>query len=115
MNITFSGFFHVAVIILFGLVTLGLAVSYAVRPVDKKLRVLRSMSWATLFSILAATVAGIGGIALHASLVEGEGGQPDIISGIMTGLAEAMVPPVLGFVVLSLTWMLASVGMRRQS
>jgi len=115
MDVTFSGFFHVAVILLFSVITLGLAISFAIRPADKKLRILRPMSWATLFSILAAIAAGIGATALHASMAEGAGGRQDIANQIMSGLAEAMVPPVFGFVVLALSWMLASVGMRRQS
>jgi len=114
MDVTFSGSFHVAVTLLFSVITLGLAISFAVRPADKKLQILRPMSWATLFSILAAIAAGFGATALHASPAQG-GRQTDIANQIMRGLAEAMVPPVLGFVLLALSWMLVSVGLRRQN
>ena len=114
MGITFSGFFHVAVTLLFSVITLGLAISFASGPTEKKLRILTRMSWATLFSILAAVAAGIGAMALHASLAEGGGGPNDLARQIMGGLEEAMVVPVFGFVVLALAWLLAAVGLRRQ-
>ena len=115
MDITFSGFFHVIVTLLFGAITLGLAVSFAVRPAENKRRILTPMSWATALSILASMAAGVGSTSLHASLVKETLEQKDIATLILAGLAEAMVPPVLGFVLLALTWMLVSVGLRRQN
>ena len=115
MDFTFSGLVHVTVIVLFSVVTLWLSVSFAVRPADKKIRIIRTMSWATLFSILAGIAAGIGATALNVSLTEGAGEHKDLALLITSGLAEAMVPPVFGFAVLALSWMLASVGLRRQS
>jgi hypothetical protein len=114
MDVTFSGYFHIAVTLLFSIITLSLALSFAVRPTDKKLEILRPMSWATLFSILAAIAGGIGATTLHASLAQ-SGGQTDVFNQVMRGLAEAMVPAVFGFALLALGWMLVSVGLRRQS
>jgi hypothetical protein len=114
MESTFSGIFHVLVLLLLSLVTLGLAVSYAVRPAAKKLGILKSMTFATLFSIVAAVAAGVGGTALHCAQLEPPGNAQELDSIFMRGLAEAMVPPVFGSVVLALTWLMASVGLRRE-
>ena len=113
MDMTFSAFFHIAVTLLLSIITLSLAVSFAARPTDKKLEILKPMSWATLFSILAAIAGGLGAAALHASKAE-SGGKTELLSQVMRGLAEAMVPAVFGFVVLALSWMVVSVGLRRK-
>jgi hypothetical protein len=115
MGFTFSGFVHVTVIFLFCAATLGLAISFAVRPTEKKLGILRPISLATLFSILAGIAAGIGATALHASLLATTSSQSEIPNRILSGLAEAMVPPVFGFAVLAVSWLLAAVGLRRQN
>jgi hypothetical protein len=114
MDITFSGSFHVAVTLLFGAITLGLAVSFAVRPAERKLRILTPMSWATASSIPAAVASGVGATTLNASLVDGAGDPRERTARIMAGPAEALVVPVLGFVLLALSWMLMSLGLRRQ-
>jgi hypothetical protein len=77
-------------------------------------KIFKPMSWATLFSILAAVAGGLGATALHGSLAQ-SGGEFDIVSPMMRGLAEAMVPAVFGFALLALGWMLVSVGLRRKS
>ncbi len=115
MSAAFSAFFHIVVSILLCLITLGIAISFAVRPTDRKLQILRPMTWATLFSILAACGGGLGITTLHASMEDAAGGQRDIFRLIMNGVAEALVPAVYGFVVLSLSWLLVSVGLRRQN
>ena len=112
MDVTFSAYFHVAVTLLFSLITLSLAISFVIRPAEKKLLILKPMSKATLYSIMAAVAGGVGAAALNASAAPIPG-QPELISRVVVGLAESMVPAVLGYALLSLSWMLVSVGLRR--
>jgi hypothetical protein len=114
MEFTFSGIFHVLVLLVLSLVTLGLAVAFAFRPAAKKLGILKALTWATLFSVLAAVAAGVGATALHCAQVEQPVSERDLNTVFMSGMAETMVPPVFGFVVLALSWLMASVGLRRE-
>jgi hypothetical protein len=113
LSMVFSAFFHVAVIFLFSLVTLGIGISYAITPGERKLGMLRPMSVATLFSILSGVCAGLGASFLAVSESTNVIGSQES-AHLFAGLAEASVPAVFGFTVLAVSWLLAAVGMRRQ-
>jgi hypothetical protein len=111
IDLLLNGFVHVSVILLLSLSTLVQAVSFAVRPGERKLGVLRPLSLATTFSVLSATCAGIGAsLKFAADLPAGE----SVVSVLVAGLAESMVPGVFAFAVLAISWALAAVGFTRQ-
>ena len=113
ISMLFSAFFHVGIILLFSLVTLGISISYAVAPGERKLGMVRPMSAATLFSILSAICAGLGACFLSAS-DNANAVSSELSARLFAGLAEAMVPAIFGFTVLAVCWLLVSVGLRRQ-
>ncbi len=113
MGILLSGALHAAVILLLGLTTLGVAIAFAISPAERKLAVLRPLSLATVFAVVSTTYAGLGATLVHVA----EGGKvpPDqLFSSLVAGLAEATVPGIVAFAVLSLAWVMVAVGMRRQ-
>jgi hypothetical protein len=113
MSILLSGFLHAAVILLLSLATLGVAVAFAVRPAERKLAVLRPLSLATVFAVVSTTYAGLGATLVH--VAEGGTVPPDkLVASLVEGLAEATVPGIFAFAVLSLAWVMVAVGMRRQ-
>lgn len=113
VSVVFNAFFHVGIILIFSLVTLGISISYAVAPGERKLSMLRPMSVATLFSVLSGMCAGLG--ASFLAVAEGtNAGAPQVMGHLFAGLAEASIPAIFGFTVLSICWLLAAVGMRRQ-
>ena len=112
MSLLFNGFVHLALILIIALITLGTAISFAVRPGERKLAILRTLSAATTFFVAGNAFAGIGATMLHAADSNTAAGE---LARIMTaGLAEATVPGILGFTFLGLSWLLAAVGLRRQ-
>ena len=108
-----AGGFSMWFILALGFVTLGVAGSFAWRPGERKLGILRPLSVATVFAVLAGVFSDIGATMKHVSSVEEFARSPDLHLIVMTGLGESMAPAILGFSMLSVAWILAAAGLRR--
>lgn len=106
------GFYFLGFTVIVGLLSLGTAASFALRPGERKLAVLRPFSVATVFSAASSLCAGLG-LALKSAANAHPNGTPAELQ-MAAGFAEAMVPPVIGFALLAVAWLLAGVGLRRQ-
>jgi hypothetical protein len=110
-----EGGFSMWLILVLGLIALGLAASFAIRPAERKLNMLRPLSLATIFSILSAIAADIGAVMKNVPRLPEFASSPDLRVALYTqGLGESMIPAIFGFTLLSLAWLLAAVGFRRQ-
>ncbi len=108
------GFAFLGFTLLVGLASLILAVSLALDPGERKLAVLRPLSVSTVFASVSAICAGLG--ACFKSVADGleQAGAPATTVLLLAGLAEALVPAMLGLAMLAVAWLLAAVGLRRQ-
>ena len=102
-------------ILVFGVLSLGSAFLFAVRPQRPLRGFIESMCRATLFGTFAATAAAIGATLYAASTVweQPDGGSTQAAHMIVQGLAESTSPAILGFSFLALAQMLSAVGRRR--
>ena len=65
--------------------------------------------------LLGAIAADIGAVMKRVPQLPEFASSPDLRVALYTsGIGESMVPAILGFTVLSLVWLLAAVGFRRQ-
>jgi len=110
-----GGVIPMSFILVFGLLALGAAFYFAVRPQKESLGFISSMSRATLFGTLAATAADVGTtLNVVSQLWEGPNGAPvNAAHVLIEGFAESTSPCILGFTVLALVSMLTAVGRRR--
>ncbi len=88
------------------------AALFARRPEPRRLPVLRALTWATVFSVLAGLGANFTATLSRAGAEE-ETARGSGMSMVLTGGAEALTPAVLGFTLLALAWMFVAIGMRR--
>ncbi len=100
-------------ILLFGLLSLLAAGAFAVRPDPRRVETVRSLSYATVFSIAAGIVADLATVGSKVPAHLEWSVSPKIHLIVMQGIAESLTPGVLGFSLLSLTWMLMAIGHRR--
>ena len=102
-------------ILVFGLLTLGAAFYFAVRPHRRSLGFIQSMGHATLFGTLAATAAGLGATLYAANHLwdQPDGGPLQAAHALLEGFAESTSGGILGFSFLALASMLTAVGRRR--
>ncbi len=109
-----EGGYSMWLILVLGLLCLGLAASFAFRPAERKLNILRPLSLATVFSILGAIAADLGVVMKRVPQLPEFTSNPDLRVVLYTsGIGESMVPAILGFTILSVAWLLAAVGYRR--
>ena len=91
--------------------TFGLAVSYALRPTERKLLLMRPISLSAIFAAVSALLSG--GVQILAGIAatpEGQLHRPSLYRGI----AEALMLGFVCFGFLAAAWLLAAVGMLRR-
>ncbi len=110
-------FFFFAVIV--GLVTLAMAIRFAFRPSEKALSVIRPLCAATAFSSLAAFFLGVAnglfGLSRALERAADAAASAQVWRTFLAGLAESPAALILGFAILSVSWLLVAVGLRRQA
>src|SRR5688500_11360531 len=97
-------------VLIFGLGALAAAVVFVARSDLRKLALVRALSLATVFAIASGLCSNVAAVFTFAS---SRGEDPDLHIIILAGLAEAVTPGILGFTMLSLSWLLVAVGTRR--
>ena len=111
------GGFPIWFVLGFGFISLACAALFARRPERRQLRLTVGMSLATLFSILNGIVADLATVGHNINVgwqkYIADGGPAMIARIAGQGIAESLSPGIIGFTLLSLTWLVASVGLRR--
>jgi hypothetical protein len=101
------------VILVAGVGVFGTAVSYAIRPSERKLMLMRPLSLAAIFAAICSSSVGTA-TALKFAGVAAEAG-PKAYPVLLMGLSESLIPPFVAFAFLAVAWLLVAVGMRRQA
>lgn len=96
-----------------GLIALMAAVAFAVRPDERRVAAIRDLSWATLFSTAAAIVSGFAAVGYKVPANPDWANNPKIHLIVMEGISESLSGGILGFALLTLTWLVVAVGHRR--
>ncbi len=101
------------------LATLAAAVGFALRPTEHRLTVLRPMCAAATFATVASFCLGMTNALTALSLFLGH--ATDAVTmfpmwpRVVRGIAEALMGLVLGSTLLTISWLLVAVGLRRQA
>lgn len=98
-------------VLVFSILALVGAGLFAWRPDVRKLRYLCGITVGAVFSSLCGVLSGFAATLHYVS--DPQNGGSDWYRFLMTGLAESMGPPILGFGMLATAWLIASVGLRR--
>jgi hypothetical protein len=111
------GGFPIWFVLAFGFLALFGAGLYARTPNRRRLGLVIGMSIATLFSIFNGIVADLATVGHSINVGWDEyikEGGPSVIARVASqGIAESLTPGIIGFTLLSLTWLVASLGLRR--
>ena len=111
------------VIVLFvaivGLAALWTAARFAIRPTEQGLAVLRPLSASTAFGGLCALVLGVATALVNVIDKLEAAADPGATAAawrhFLAGLAEATAPLGVALALLTVVWLLAAVGLRRQA
>ena len=105
-----AGGWSMWIVLLFGLGSLAAAVLFLVKRDLGKLALVRALSLATVFAIASGLCANVAAVMTFAPEHAPEG---ELVKAVMHGLAESLAPGILGFTMLSISWLLVAVGTRR--
>jgi hypothetical protein len=95
-------------IFVLGAVTLGVSVSFLINPSERKLGLIKPLSNATTFATILGFVSGLA-VTFHFLSQSGEK-MPGLVAG---GVSESLIPAVIGFALLAISWCAVSMGMRK--
>jgi hypothetical protein len=100
-------------ILLLGLFTVGVSVSFMAKPTEVKLAFIRPLSVATTYASIVGVVCGLALTLTRISWeLEGSAGAMNK-SMLLGGISEALVPSIIGFALLTVAWIAVSFGMRK--
>jgi hypothetical protein len=94
-----------------GLLSIAAAAGFVWRPAPRKVAAIRALSLATLGMIGAAICTAVAAVGHNVPARFAD--HPQIHLVLLQGLAESMSAGILGFGLVSITWMLTAVGHRR--
>jgi hypothetical protein len=97
--------------LILGLVPLGMAILYAIRPTERHLGLMRPLSLVGLFAAIAGTVLGFINVL---RVVWTRELTAEAYRAMAVGAAESLVPVFVGFASLTVAWLLVAIGMGRQ-
>lgn len=101
------------IVTLFGGLALVVAARFAWRAGPGGLRGIVALTAATVFAILSAVSANVAMVLWRVSQHPEWSQSPERTLIVMTGLAEALTPAILGFTALGVVWFLVGIGYRR--
>ena len=104
-QVSLAGLFSLAVSVL----PLGFGFAYAIRPTEQKLALMRPISLAAIFAGLSGSLLGF----INVLRMIWMSTQPVEFRVLSVGIAESLVPMSLAFGSLTIAWLCAAVGLRR--
>jgi hypothetical protein len=104
-----AGGFNMWVLAVLGIAILVFAAKFARNADAQRLSLIRALTWALVFSSINGFVAGLAVTAKH--VIEWEPADP--LPYLLGGFSESCANLLLGGGLLSITWTLVAVGVRR--
>jgi hypothetical protein len=105
------GGYNMWVLVAIGVPMLITGVKFARNADPQRLSLIRALTWALGFSIVAGVAAGLMGTAR--SVVRDGEQLKEPLRFLLQGFAETMTNAILGGSIASVTWILVAVGVRR--
>lgn len=109
-----EGGFPMFFLLAFGLSALVLATRYALVPGRARLRLTVGLSLATGFTTLTGAATAFSAVGHQAPAYVARHPGTTLPEVVLLGLGESMAPVILGFTMLSLVALIASVGLYRE-
>lgn len=113
LNFIRAGGVGMILVLLLSVPCLLAAGAFVRAPDPRRLQMVRALSTALVFSVLTAVCSNLAAVMSKVPEHPEWSKSPDMPLIVMTGLAEALTPTLVGFAVLTVTWLLMAVGYRR--
>ena len=101
------------VILVLGLVSVGVSVSFLLKPTEVKLGFIRPLSIATTYASIVGFVTGLAMAFTRIAWELQDGKGAGKTAQFLGGISEALIPAIIGFSLLTIAWVAVSLGMRK--
>jgi len=101
------------VIVVLGLFTVAVSISFLLKPTEVKLGFFRPLSVATTYASIVGVVSGLAITLTRISWELKPGAGLGNTAMFLGGISEALVPAIIGFSLLTVAWIAVSLGMRK--
>lgn len=101
------------VIIVLGLFTVGVSLSFLLKPTEVKLGFIRPLSIATTYASVAGLVTGLATTLARISWALQDGKKAVDTAMFLAGVSESLIATIVGFSLLTVAWVAVSLGMRK--
>ena len=102
-----------SVILVLGLVSVGVSVSFLLKPTEVKLGFIRPLSIATTYASIVGFVTGLAVTLTNISWELKDGGSSGSSAIFLSGISEALISAIIGFSLLTVAWIAVALGMRK--
>jgi hypothetical protein len=109
-----EGGFPMVIILVFGLVTVGAAVRFAVKPEERGIALVRALTAATVLASVAGLAAALAAVG-HYVAQNDWATHPELPNIIFQGAAESLANPILGCFLAAVAWLGVAVGVGRMA
>jgi hypothetical protein len=93
-----------------GMLPIGFGLSYAIRPTEQRLALMRPISLAGIFAGLTGSLSGAINTLRYIWIAE-PSADPEVVA---VAAAEALVPMLVAFGALTVAWLCAAIGLKRE-
>ena len=107
------GIIITSVILVLGLLCVGVAISFLLKPSEVKLGFIRPLSIATTYASIVGVVTGLALMLTRISWELAAGSRAINSAQFLGGISEALIPSIIGFSLLTVAWVAIALGMRR--
>jgi hypothetical protein len=101
------------IILVLGLVTVGVSISFLLKPSEAKLGFIRPLSVATTYASVVGFITGLALTLMRISWELHGGNSFNNTALFLGGFSEALIPSIIGFSLLTVAWVAVSLGMRK--
>jgi predicted benzoate:H+ symporter BenE len=108
-----AGGFGMVIVLVVGLATLGTAVLFARRPDERRMAMLRALTLASLFSTLTAVASNMATVFYKVPQHPEWSKAGELGKTVLIGMGESLTPAILCGAFLTISWVVAAVGLRR--
>ena len=108
-----GGGFSMFVVLLFGALTLAVAIRFFAKPDKGQMSTIRALTVATLFAVLCGFTSNMAAVMTKVPGTPEWAQSPQVHLIVMTGIGESLAPAILGFALLALAWAAAAFGVRK--
>jgi len=108
------GIFITLFVFVISLITLIASVSFLIRPIDSGFAVVKALTRATIFAMVLGFFSGMVFPLKNAVINAGTEEVVRVTGHFLEGMIESFVPVIIGFAILSLSWVVVALGNKRK-